>query len=533
MPNRTNETIQHKFAFLFDFCHRLLNRGEKISSIWLIVGVFLWFFLYAWSRPFLIPDEGRYVGVAWEMIRSGNYLIPTLNDQPFFHKPPLMYWLTALFLNIFGHHEYAARLTPILGALIGIFSFYFLIKKHQHPRTALLYLIIASTLPLLFMGAEYANLDMLVAGLISACIVCFVHCALLINAQHPHQSWLIVAYGLAGLAFLAKGLIGIVLPAGAIGLWLVLTAQWRLMLPLLAAPWAWLTLLIIILPWLIAVQIQYPCFLHYFFIVQHFERYTDESFNNPNPAWFYLIYLVPCVLPYLYWLLKSLIQHPFKPSAQIRLMAWVAVLWMTLFFSIPNSKLIGYIFPVTFFLAYLIADAYYACKITAIKRLSYFAGVTFFATALIMTVIWLTFRSPKNYQPAALTLSSSIQANDEVYMLGYYYYSFPFYAGLKKPVYIIDHWNKEQVLNTDNWQRELMEGTVLFKPQDEYLYKDLSHLDLCQISTPSWIVSSPNRLTLLDIRAFSTIIHQDRNLILAKIDPDKINAVYGCKSSKP
>jgi len=55
--------------------------------------VFAWLAATAWMRPLALPDEGRYVGVAWEMVRSGNWLVPTLDTLPFFHKPPLFYWL--------------------------------------------------------------------------------------------------------------------------------------------------------------------------------------------------------------------------------------------------------------------------------------------------------------------------------------------------------------------------------------------------------------------------------------------------------
>ena len=53
----------------------------------------------AWLRPLTLPDEGRYVGVAWEMLRSGDWLTPTLDGLPFFHKPPLFYWITAASLS--------------------------------------------------------------------------------------------------------------------------------------------------------------------------------------------------------------------------------------------------------------------------------------------------------------------------------------------------------------------------------------------------------------------------------------------------
>lgn len=48
-----------------------------------------WLACAAWMRPLFLPDEGRYVGVAWEMLSSGNWLVPTLDGMPFFHKPPL------------------------------------------------------------------------------------------------------------------------------------------------------------------------------------------------------------------------------------------------------------------------------------------------------------------------------------------------------------------------------------------------------------------------------------------------------------
>jgi 4-amino-4-deoxy-L-arabinose transferase-like glycosyltransferase len=61
----------------------------------LLLAAFSWLACTAWLRPLALPDEGRYVGVAWEMVRSGDWITPTLNGLPYFHKPPLFYWLTA------------------------------------------------------------------------------------------------------------------------------------------------------------------------------------------------------------------------------------------------------------------------------------------------------------------------------------------------------------------------------------------------------------------------------------------------------
>ena len=71
--------------------------GIRSPAFLLLVCAF-WLAVLAGIRPLMLPDEGRYVGVAWEMLSSGDWLTPTLDGLPFFHKPPLFYWLTALAL---------------------------------------------------------------------------------------------------------------------------------------------------------------------------------------------------------------------------------------------------------------------------------------------------------------------------------------------------------------------------------------------------------------------------------------------------
>ena len=86
------------------------------------LSVLVWLGLSLWARPMALPDEGRYVGVAWEMVQSGNWLVPTLDGMPFFHKPPLFYWITALGIKLFGFHVASARLAPMLGGCLAMGS---------------------------------------------------------------------------------------------------------------------------------------------------------------------------------------------------------------------------------------------------------------------------------------------------------------------------------------------------------------------------------------------------------------------------
>ncbi len=74
--------------------------------------------LLSYFLPAFPIDETRYLSVAWEMAVRKNYLLPTLNFQPYFHKPPLLFWLINFSWHLFGVRTFFARLT-ILSFSIG------------------------------------------------------------------------------------------------------------------------------------------------------------------------------------------------------------------------------------------------------------------------------------------------------------------------------------------------------------------------------------------------------------------------------
>jgi 4-amino-4-deoxy-L-arabinose transferase-like glycosyltransferase len=69
--------------------------------------------------PFDDPGEGQHAEIAREML-GGSWLTLRLNGVRYFDKPPLLYWLTAASFHLFGLTEGAARLAPLLGALLAV-----------------------------------------------------------------------------------------------------------------------------------------------------------------------------------------------------------------------------------------------------------------------------------------------------------------------------------------------------------------------------------------------------------------------------
>ena len=73
--------------------------------------------LVSMYRPLLPVDETRYAAVAWEMWTRDDFLVPTLNGQPYHHKPPLLFWLMQAGWAVFGVNEWWPRLlSPLFGA---------------------------------------------------------------------------------------------------------------------------------------------------------------------------------------------------------------------------------------------------------------------------------------------------------------------------------------------------------------------------------------------------------------------------------
>ena len=335
---------------------------QNTARFWVISSALFmlaWLTFTAWARPLMLPDEGRYVGVAWEMLRSGEWFTPTLNGLPYFHKPPLFYWITAASLWLFGHHEWAARVASLVGAALGATTLYAFTRRWSGDRAARAGLVVLLAQPLWLIAAQFANLDMLVAGCISATIVLLAHAVLLSEHGKPWRAVLTGAWAMAALGVLAKGLIGFVLPAMVVFTWLVLRRRWRSLFALLWWPGI-VVFLALTAPWFAVMQQRFPDFLNYFFVVQHFHRFTQGGFNNVMPFWFYLAVLGVCFLPWLPWITRAVRPQPSvsDPQQALRLLMLVWPALVVGFFSLPQSKLLGYVLPAVPPLAFIAADGF-------------------------------------------------------------------------------------------------------------------------------------------------------------------------------
>ena len=473
------------------------------SPRWLLSALALWLLATLGLRPLLLPDEGRYANVAREMLVGAApdaWFVPTLNGLPFFHKPPLMYWLDMAAMQLFGITPFAARAAPLLGAWAMGAALYLAMRRWHGARIARIALAVLATSPFFFFGGQYANHDMLVAGLITLAVLCLARAV--DEPPRVNPRWLVAGWVACALAVLAKGLIGIVLPALVIGPWLLAQGRWRQTLGLLH-PLGPLAFLAVAAPWFVAVQLRYPGFFDYFFVEQHFRRFAQTSFNNVRPFWFFALVVPLLTLPWSLWLPAAArrllpLRHDPVQRATLGLYFWwgLAVLG---FFSLPSSKLVGYALPALAPWCALLAWGM-ALRPVQPPRMPSLGGrawrASLLAAALLCAVgvAGLTWTAPHSNRAAARVLAAQLQRapDDRVVMVDEYLYDVPFYANLKRPVLIASTWSDPDLPRHDNWRKELFDAARFAPSVGQAVLWPLERLaDLPCGNAAAWFVIKP------------------------------------------
>jgi len=365
------------------------------SRLWILLAVFaLGWFCNLGYRHLIKPDEGRYAEIPREMVVSGDWLTPRLNGYKYFEKPALQYWITAAAFTAFGQNEGAARLWPGLTGFLGVLLVFWAGKRLFAPPAGLYGAAVASSCALYVAIGHVLTLDMALTFFLSASVFAFA-VAQQDSGESERRRWMLVAWAAAALAVMTKGLIGTVLPAGAVALYVLIERDWKL-LGRLHVLCGGLLFLAIAAPWFIAVSLANPEFLRFFFIHEHFERFTTREHGRYQPVWYFVPVLLAGILPWILDLFPALgrawtraPETRFQPRRFLLL--WCVVVFA--FFSASDSKLGSYILPIFPALALLIGIH----LASASPRFALARGVVaaLFGVALAAASLWASANLPK------------------------------------------------------------------------------------------------------------------------------------------
>ncbi|MCE5201812.1 MAG: glycosyltransferase family 39 protein [Synergistaceae bacterium] len=320
-----------------------------------IAAILVIYFIPIGSHPLLEPDEGRYAEIPREMIESGNYITPMLNYVKYFEKPVLLYWMNAGSFKLFGETDFAARFASASCAVLGTAAVGLLGAFMFGNSVGILSALVTATSLLYFVIGTINVTDMPLSFFMTLALAAFY-----VGQIKKDRRWFLLFYAAMALGLLTKGLVAIVLPGGIIFWYIVLSRKWRLVPDVLYIPGIILFLAISV-PWFYLVCRDNPDFFHFFFIQEHFLRYTTKIHHRYEPFWYFLPIIPAALVPWTGFFLalfsrKSIVRTPDNSAAKdatLFLLLWSGVI--LLFYSLSDSKLIPYIVPCLPPLAILIA----------------------------------------------------------------------------------------------------------------------------------------------------------------------------------
>jgi 4-amino-4-deoxy-L-arabinose transferase-like glycosyltransferase len=249
--------------------------------------------------PFDDPGEGQHAEIAREML-GGSWLALRLNGVRYFDKPPLLYWLTGISFSLFGLTEGAARLAPLLGALLAVAATAALGVRLLGPAGGALAGLALLSCALFVAFARYVRPETLFVAAIAWGFagLLLADTRLVLQAFHMRgprngprtppaadtrleragaadsadtrsgAGWAVLGCGSLGVAGLAKDPLGLIGPLAAIAIAAGLAGRLR---PIRAwlPPWGLALLVVIGFGWYAVAALTEPAFLWYTVVDNH------------------------------------------------------------------------------------------------------------------------------------------------------------------------------------------------------------------------------------------------------------------------
>jgi 4-amino-4-deoxy-L-arabinose transferase-like glycosyltransferase len=312
-------------------------------------------------------DAAQYASIAREMAESGKWLEVHHRGADYLDKPPLTFWLGAIFIKIFGTHVWAYKLPVLLFAFGGFYALYRLGSLLYSPKFGLLAaFILAASLGWVMFNNDVRTDSLLASNIILA--------TWQLQAYRVTRKWkhLLGGFLFIALGMMAKGPLGLAIPAVAVGSDMLMKKQWKEIFD-----WKWLAglgfMMICLLPMLYGLYQQFDMHpektingmqgvsgLRFFFWTQSFGRITGENVwhNDSSPSLYFVHTFAWSFAPWCLLAVVGLVADIRQWIRDKRLPEWLSlggfiIPFMVLSFS--HYKLPHYIYPVFPFAALLTA----------------------------------------------------------------------------------------------------------------------------------------------------------------------------------
>ncbi len=276
-----------------------LSHHKSTAILMLLLLVFVLAFSFQGVRGIWDPDEGYYVGSAVSMEAAQNYLMPTLGEEVFLDKPPVLYWGILGGLKLFGHSEFAARFfTGLCFALTILTVLTLELSMSGRFDKAFWVAIVYATMVIPFISGNFVTPDTPLTLFTTLSMLCFWQS---IRPNGTRTGLWTVLLGMAvGLGVLTKGPAALI-PCGAMFVYLLIQKQMR---RFFLNPWivaAAVMFAAVGLSWYVYISWKLPDAGAYFFDNMVWGRLVSGKYLRNPKAIFALLYLPVVLLGTMPW----------------------------------------------------------------------------------------------------------------------------------------------------------------------------------------------------------------------------------------
>jgi len=329
----------------------LLHQAPRSRQTLLRIGAVaaLLFIVLFWRLgvpTFWDPDEAHYAETSRELVRTGDWLAPYYNEQPFFDKPILFHWLQGAAMAVTGMDEFGARLAPALAALALVLITAWLGTTLLGFEVGFVAALLLAASPAVFALARYAILDTVFTAFLFGGVSLIAVAAL---KDRPRLQW--PGYVLIALSVLTKGPLSLVLCALTFGAALLLSSDLRRRLLSLHLVGGLVVVLVIAGPWFAYMWLRFrDAFVAGYVLDENVRLFATNRFNARFDFWFYFRVLAAGLLPWTGLVIGRMFddvravmrKQPLDPFEML-LWCWTGVI--VAFFTASRFKLDHYVFP--------------------------------------------------------------------------------------------------------------------------------------------------------------------------------------------
>jgi len=314
------------------------------------------FFWFLGAHDLWAPDEPFFGEGAREMLVDGQWLVTHVNGVVNSHKPPLFFWLIAIFsIPVGAVTEFTARLPSALAALGTLVLVMRLGRRWFGPKTAALAGLLLATTYMFWDKARWSQIDSLLCFLIWVALSAFEAWR---SGDAGGRRAGALFWCAAALAVLAKGPVGLMLPLGIVIVVLAVDrdlGSLRSFAPIVGP----LVFLLMAGAWAVAATLWGPSdYSVVGALREHFVERGVHGMHHVRPFWYYAERLPLSLLPWAGLLPAALVSawRERRRSPGLRL-ALVAAIFVVVFFSISTEKRDLYVLPALPAIALMMAAA--------------------------------------------------------------------------------------------------------------------------------------------------------------------------------